>query len=136
MSKTIKKILSFTISLILLCSLFTIISLASTPPSASRWAYITKTQNKAYSAAVTGTYKVFGGDNYATSEHNMTICSQYKDDNGKWDFDKKIRVGINQTLHDTYTTFMSEETDWRVYLKPYGLLQEGCNGKGYIWYDM
>lgn len=136
MSKTIKKLLSISVASILLCSLFTIISLASTPPNASRWAYITDTQNKAYSSAVTGTYKVFGGDNYNTSKHNMTICSQYKDDNGDWTFDKKIRVGINQTLHDTNTTYMSKETDWRVYLKPYSLFQEGCNGKGYIWYDM
>lgn len=135
MNKIIKKILSTSITIMLLCTLLSIVSLASTPPTNSRWAFITSSQREAYSASVTGTYKVFGGDNKKTSKHSMTICSQYYE-NGKWKFDKKIRVGINQTLNDTNTTFMSSAMEWRVYLKPYSIYLSGCEGQGYIWYDM
>lgn len=82
-----------------------------------------------------GTCYFLNGDNYANSEHALTICSQYKEGN-EWKYDKKIRVGINQTLNDTNTTFKSSSYKWRVYLKPYAAWQTGCNGEGYIWYDM
>lgn len=133
--KSIKKCISIFLTIILVVSVSTIFVSASTPPLASRWAFITESQSKAYSESVTGTYKVFGGTNYSNSEHNMTICSQYKDGND-WKYDKKIKVAINQTLNDTYTTFFDEEISWRVYLKPYGAYLSGCNGEGYIWYDM
>lgn len=135
MNKYLKKFSSVLLFTMIISSIFSICVLASTPPAESKWAFITSSQSKAYSGEVNGTYKVFGGDNYANSEHALTICSQYKEGN-EWKYDKKIRVGINQTLNDTNTTFKSSSYKWRVYLKPYAAWQTGCNGEGYIWYDM
>jgi hypothetical protein len=121
----------------MILSISTIIVLASEPPKLSEWAFITSSQNKEYSDAVVGTYKVFGGKNYSTSSHALTICSQYYDaSSADWKFDKKIKVNIDSSLNDTYTTFLSEAVSWRVYLKPYAAWQSGCNGEGYIWYAM
>ena len=123
--------------MMLIISTLVIVGLASTPPSASKWAFITSSQSSACSSSVKGTYKVFGGTNYNSSDHPLTICSQFYDgSSSSWKFDKKIKVNINSTLNDTYTTFHSEELSWRVYLKPYATWTTGCNGEGYIWYSM
>lgn len=137
MKRKLKKTFSVLLSAILILSTLVIVGLASTPPSTSKWAYISSTQSKAYSGSVNGTYKVIGGSNYSSSSHPLTICSQYYDgSSSSWKFDKKIKVNINATLNDTYTTFHSETLSWRVYLKPYAAWTSGCNGYGYIWHDM
>lgn len=109
---------------------------ASTPPDSSVWAHIGFADREAYSEDVWGTYKVFGGTNFGISQHNLTISSQYFSGSGGWDFDKKIRVSIGQTLDDTYTRQFSTPVSWRVNLRPYSVWTSECSGNGYMWYDM
>ncbi len=131
-----RKVLALCLSIALILSIGMIIASASTPPSLNQNVSISSHQSAVASKSVLGTYKVFGGSNYNTSQHNLTISSQYYSGSEGWKFDKKIRVGIGKTLDDTNTTFYSSTLSWRVHLSPYSLFTSGCNGWGYIWYDM
>ena len=132
-----KKVASFLFTLFLFVSIMTICASASNVPSNSKWANISSKQSYACSGRVIGTYKFFGGSNYSNSKHNLTICSRYFDaSSNSWMFDKKIKVAPNSTLNDTRTATFAQEISWQVYLKPYGWCTSGCDGEGYIWYDM
>lgn len=135
MKRKIKRILSALLTAVLISCICVVLASASDPPSRSKWAYINKSQSYAYSQTAFGTYKFFGGRNYANSNHNLTICARYYDGSSQdWKFDKKIRVSINTTLNDTSTTVFGQQMSWQVYLKPYSIYTSGCHGDGYIWY--
>lgn len=131
-----RKVLAICLSVALILSIGIVFAAASTPKDPYKSTSINSNQNEEYSGSVSGTYKVFGGSNYNSSEHNLTISSQYYSGSGGWKFDKKIRVSIGSTLDDTNTTFYSDTLSWRVHLAPYSWFTRGCNGWGYIYYDM
>lgn len=131
-----RKILALCLSIALILSIGMVVASASTPKDPYQDTTISSHQSAAVSYGVAGTYKVFGGSNYNTSQHNLTISSQYFSGSSGWKFDKKIRVSIGSTLDDTNTTFFSDSLNWRVHLAPYAVFTSGCNGWGYIYYDM
>lgn len=131
-----RKVLAICLSIALILSIGVVLVAASTPKDPYKSTSISSHQSARYSDSVSGTYKVFGGTNYNTSQHNLTISSQYYSGSGGWKFDKKIRVSIGSTLDDTNTTYYSDTLSWRVHLAPYSLYTSGCNGWGYIYYDM
>lgn len=129
------KLLSLCFSVALILSIAVIVASASTPPKNSAWAHINDTQSSVDSATVIGTYKFFGGTNFNSSTHSLTISSKYFSAGDGWKFDVKKKVAINTTLNDTETTYFSAATSWRVNLSPYSIWTSGCNGEGYIWYS-
>lgn len=133
-SVSIKKIGSVLLSVTLVSLIGMIAVSASDPPDNSVWASIDFTQREAWSPSTFGTFKVFGGTNNNVSEHNLTISSQYYAGPDDWEFDKKIRVSIGQTLNDTETTHFSNSMSWRVNLRPYSFWTSGCDGDGYMWF--
>lgn len=136
MKTYLRRFLSGVLALTAILLIFAIFAFASTPQSPYNDTYINSTQPYNYSASTAGTYKVIGGTNYASSSRTLQISSQYFDGSSNaWKFDKKMKVNINNTLNDTYTTYFSQTMSWRVHLKPYGA-SSGCNGYGYIWYAM
>lgn len=133
-SNFVKKIGSVLLSVVLVSFIGIITASASDVPDASVWAYIGFTEREAWSPTTLGTFKYFGGTNSGDSEHNLTISSQYYAGPKGWEFDKKIRVSIGQSLNDTETTHFGNTMSWRVNLRPYSVWTSGCKGEGYMWF--
>lgn len=134
----IKKIISVLLALIISSTIFVTYAFAyaaSSLPAKTGWAYLNENQSYAYSTdASIGTYKYFGGANYSSSSHRMTVEAQYFDGSSNdWLFDKKYAVSIGTMLEPMKTNTYAGYLSWRVYLSPYSVYTSGVNGEGFIY---
>lgn len=134
----IKKVISVLLALIISSAIFVTYAFAysaSSLPAKTGWAYLNQNQSYAYSTDTSiGQYKYFGGANYSSSSHRMTVGAQYFDGSSNdWLFDSKYAVSIGTMLDpvktDTYAGYLS----WRVHLSPYAAFTSGVNGEGFIY---
>lgn len=133
--KFMKKFISFLATIVLVFSISAICANAFTIPSDSKSCSITSAQSYNYSAYVVGKNKYYGGQNYSTSSHSLTVIAQkYDSSSDEFVTDVKHSIGKNESFEMEETSKLSASTSWRVYLKPYGIFSNGCNGRGYIWH--
>lgn len=128
-----KKKIAFALVLVIaLLSVVVIPSFAIEYPNKS--VSINKNQSVAHSGSVSGTYKLFAGNNDYSSERNLYFQAQFSTGSG-WTNDNLVLISPGSSFDNQRTTTGTTSL-WRLELNPYGVLTKGCIGKGYIWYDM
>lgn len=129
-----KKLLAILLVVMTFGAVFTISAFAG-PVKPYKSVTITSSDTWKRSGSVAGTYKMYCGSNYSSSKRAMYV-DVYQSDGHGYKIDKETRISAGHATGDMRTTTFSSSRLFLVELNPYGIGTAGCNGVGYIWYDM
>lgn len=101
------------------------------PPEPYAMVFLPKHKASVETDFMRGTYKIFNGVNYSTSEKNVRFQAKYSNGNG-WVNDVVRYIEPNQTFGDTETNRRNTGI-WKLTLSTYWYNQGG-EARGNMWY--